>query len=81
MDLPDWLDLISDTDLFKLADTTVLSVEFSPEFMAVFCIDQKLSIFSARSLKLMKVFNESIENFVFSQKGEIEMLKIPSNEI
>lgn len=39
LDLPDWLDLISDTDLLQLADTVVLSVEFCPEFMAVFCID------------------------------------------
>ena len=73
--------MMSDTDLFKLVETSVITLEFSPEYMAVLSLDQKLRIFDAKTLKLLKVFNENLENFILNQQGDIDMLKVPNSEV
>jgi len=55
---------MSDTDLFELCDMgRVIAAEFSSEYLAVLTNDSKLVLFNQSSLKLVKIFNESIENF------------------
>ena len=54
---------MSDTDLFELCDMgRVIAAEFSSEYLAVLTNDSKLVLFNQSSLKLVKIFNESIEN-------------------
>jgi hypothetical protein len=56
--------MMSDTDLFELCDMgRVIAAEFSSEYLAVLTNDSKLVLFNQSSLKLVKIFNESIENF------------------
>jgi hypothetical protein len=81
LELPEWLEMMSDTDLFKLVETSVIAVEFSAEHMAVLSLDLKLRIFDARTLKLLKVFNENLENFILNQQGDVDMLKVPNSEV
>ncbi len=52
---------MSDTDLFELCDMgRVIAAEFSSEYLAVLTNDSKLVLFKQSSLKLVKIFNESI---------------------
>ena len=39
LELPSWLEMISDTDLYDLCETKVVAVSFSQEHMAVFSTD------------------------------------------
>lgn len=56
--------MMSDTDLFELCDMgRVIAAEFSSEYLAVLTNDSKLVLFNQSTLKLVKVFNETIENF------------------
>ena len=79
LELPEWLEMMSDTDLFTLVESPVIAVEFSPEYMALLSLDLKLRIFDGKTLKLIKVFNENIQNFILNQQGEVDMLKVPNS--
>jgi len=81
LELPEWLEMMSDTDLFTLVESQVIAVEFSPEYMATFSLDLKLRIFVGKTLKLIKIFNESVQNFMSNQQGDVDMLKVPSSEV
>ena len=47
--------------------------------MATFSLDLKIRLFNSKTLKLVKVFDESIENFLKSQS--IESLRCPEADI
>ena len=69
-ELPSWIEMMSDTDLYELASTKVLAVAFSLHYLAVMGLDKRLRLFNPRSLKLIKTFNESIEAFIEHQTAE-----------
>lgn len=81
LELPEWLEIMSDTDLFTLVESPVIAVEFSSEFMALLSLDLKLRIFDGKTLKLIKVFSENIQNFILNQQGDVDMLKVANSEV
>jgi hypothetical protein len=61
LELPVRWEMMSDTDLYELSDLRVIAAEFSPKHFVVLTKD-KLFVFSSQTLKLLKVFNESIKD-------------------
>lgn len=66
-DMPEGLGFESmcDTDLYDLAESKPVAVVFSEFYCAILTIADGLRchVFNARTLKLLKTFNESIEAF------------------
>ena len=56
--------LLTETDLYELCEHKVVACEFSETRMAVLTAENKLMIFDEKTLKLVKTFNESLENFL-----------------
>jgi hypothetical protein len=65
LDLPQRFEVLSDTDLYELCDLKVLAAEFSSKHFVVLT-KEKLFIFDAKTLKLLKSHDETIKEDTFT---------------
>lgn len=83
LEVPASIEMMSATDLYELCEMKVVAAEFTAKYLVVLTLDQKLILFHQGSLKLIKVYDESLDQFMQLQGKDDtpDLLKVQASDV